>query len=384
MLKSLTGLRFYAALLVFFSHLYLFNFFSGLTDGWAFKFLTELGWVGVSLFFTLSGFVLFINYLNPSGEKHCQNIWEFYLARFARIYPVFLFTTLFAVPLEWMSPDQRPFWTPLAFNLTMTHCFEPHACGAFNSVGWSLSHESVFYALFPALGLLFLKPKPLRLVIIILGAYLLYILALVAVLPGTFYAQGNFALNRVGEFLLGMTAGHLYLQYRGHPKMEQWLGSRYTQLIAWMVISTCLAIMGLRTVFMSPYPLIDQTGFLLYPIPAFLIILTLAMLEDRGFAPAFMVHPWVLRGGEISYSFYLIHHLLMRYSLHVSKMLFGLDLRTFGMLEGIPVILALMVGSLGAAYCMHRWVEIPYRQKILTAFKPSKNAKALLPSNASA
>src|SRR5579885_1934252 len=114
MINSLTGLRFYAALLVFFSHFYIFSYFLNLQSGIWYEILQQIGWLGVSLFFVLSGFVLYVNYLTP--EKQKKNCWDFYTARFARIYPVFILTTLVAIPIELFSPEKRPVLFPLAMN----------------------------------------------------------------------------------------------------------------------------------------------------------------------------------------------------------------------------------------------------------------------------
>lgn len=58
-LPALTGIRFYAALAVFLSHVSLIPKMEELSDGHK---LFNLGIVGVSFFFVLSGFILTINY----------------------------------------------------------------------------------------------------------------------------------------------------------------------------------------------------------------------------------------------------------------------------------------------------------------------------------
>ncbi|MDX6231026.1 MAG: hypothetical protein QOI76_4416, partial [Frankiales bacterium] len=91
-LPALTGLRFVAALAVVLSHFSeqrlvdvprrLVTFLDG-------------GRTAVSLFFVLSGFVLAYNYAHLSTTDQRR---RFYVARFARIYPVVLLALLVAVP----------------------------------------------------------------------------------------------------------------------------------------------------------------------------------------------------------------------------------------------------------------------------------------------
>lgn len=98
MIKPLTSLRFFFALMVFFSHIQFIE-----ADD---VFLTKLyksvfyeGYLGVSFFFILSGFILSLAYKNKILENQ-TSYKEFWMARIARIYPLPLFTLLIAIPLS--------------------------------------------------------------------------------------------------------------------------------------------------------------------------------------------------------------------------------------------------------------------------------------------
>lgn len=79
-LPSLTSCRFFAALAVVLHH-------SGAT-GSAYEAVGKAGWMGVSFFFALSGFVLMWSF-DPSRSK-----MDFYINRLSRIYPLHLFGLL--------------------------------------------------------------------------------------------------------------------------------------------------------------------------------------------------------------------------------------------------------------------------------------------------
>ena len=46
------------------------------------------GWLGVDIFFVLSGFVICTNYRNSVSTP--RDLWNFFVARFARLYPLYL------------------------------------------------------------------------------------------------------------------------------------------------------------------------------------------------------------------------------------------------------------------------------------------------------
>src|SRR5260370_41928881 len=89
-LPALTSVRFFAALHVFVFHMYAMKITSGI--GWTGQ-ISSIGYVGVSLFFLLSGFILVYTY--PGRDVRAGEFWR---ARFARIYPAYLFSLLVTAP----------------------------------------------------------------------------------------------------------------------------------------------------------------------------------------------------------------------------------------------------------------------------------------------
>jgi len=89
-LPALTSLRFFAALHVVFFHFLAFKIFT--SQGW-FGQISSIGYVGVSFFFVLSGFILVYTY-----EGRDISAGAFWRARFARIYPALAFSLLLTGP----------------------------------------------------------------------------------------------------------------------------------------------------------------------------------------------------------------------------------------------------------------------------------------------
>ncbi|MFZ3141750.1 acyltransferase family protein, partial [Polaromonas sp.] len=79
-INSLTGLRFIAAFLIILHH------FGNPPGPQPVHNVISHGFVAVSLFFILSGFILTYNYADNVGGLKTGK-WNFWVARFARIYP---------------------------------------------------------------------------------------------------------------------------------------------------------------------------------------------------------------------------------------------------------------------------------------------------------
>lgn len=84
-LPALTGLRFFAALAIANAHLGS----NVLIPGWGYAFQTAA--LGMPLFFTLSGFIIHYVYSAPLNRAWGRETVEFGIARFTRLYPLFLF-----------------------------------------------------------------------------------------------------------------------------------------------------------------------------------------------------------------------------------------------------------------------------------------------------
>jgi peptidoglycan/LPS O-acetylase OafA/YrhL len=140
-LKPLTSLRFVAAMMVFFHHFPPTAHFAG---------AYSLGPAGLGFFFLLSGFILTHTYHRDfTGALVSGRIRSFYVARIARIYPIYIATTVIAI-LAVMVPGGEP-WTgtrQAVSEVLLLQAWSPDP-SAVNPPAWSISAEAFFYALFP-------------------------------------------------------------------------------------------------------------------------------------------------------------------------------------------------------------------------------------------
>lgn len=119
--------------------------------GERFAWLQRDGWMGVDLFFVLSGYLIGHQLLAPLMRGEPLGWVAFYRRRAFRILPAFL--TVLAVYLAWPAareaPGLAPAWQFLSFTLNLVVDYRNHP--AF-SHAWSLCVEEHFYLLFPWLA----------------------------------------------------------------------------------------------------------------------------------------------------------------------------------------------------------------------------------------
>src|SRR3974390_512725 len=150
-LPAVTSLRFFAAIHVALFHLDAMHVLQG--SSWL-KSLAGIGYVGVSFFFVLSGFILVYTYAGRQIE-----LKDFWQTRFARIYPAYLFSLLLTFPFFYWGVHhfhvpffefaERHFLLSSFLVLSLLQAWVPAAALAWNAVAWSLSVEAFFYAVFP-------------------------------------------------------------------------------------------------------------------------------------------------------------------------------------------------------------------------------------------
>jgi len=210
-LRALTGIRFFAAMQVVLFHFGASIALRNPRTRFLGYFLAN-GWIAVSLFFILSGFILSYTYTNrietPGGK------WRFWEARFARIYPVYLLSLLLNLPFRGNLTVGLGLSVLMMVQAWNPEC--PSCAQAWNAPAWTLSVEMFFYLLFP-----FLLPRIERLsdrtLKAILGIVLIVIVfghttapEIVEPLSQKMYIP--VPVFRLPEFILGMILGLLFIR----------------------------------------------------------------------------------------------------------------------------------------------------------------------------
>ncbi|MCS0602697.1 acyltransferase [Streptomyces sp. LP11] len=336
-LPSLTGLRWMAALLVFGLHVHNFGYFSGTAARlvrWAFG----SGATGVSFFFVLSGFVL-----TWSARPNDRAV-AFWRRRVARIYPVHLVTLTAALVMAYtLAHEPRPTVRQGLANLLMLHSWWRPWWQTLNPVSWSLACEAFFYAAFPLLFPL-LRRLGAR------GTTALGALSVAAVMALAWtdahhwwtYSLYSLPAARLPEFVLGAVAARLVLlgRWRG-PGLEA---------------SLALAVIG--------YFLVPQVtpGYsaTVCTVLGFALLIPAAAVADLHGLPSLWRRRWLVRLGEVSFAFYMVHLLVLRAAVH----LLGAKPH-FGLMAGLTVTAVLFTVSLALSWVLYEAVECPARRLLL-------------------
>lgn len=352
-LPALTGVRILAALAVYFNHL---GGPAGAPE--AVKKLFESGYCGVTIFFVLSGFVLAYNYFDSMRRPRFGNVYDYLVARFARVYPLYLLVLLYIVlELHTQGASVDGWWR----NALAIQSWDPSVLRAFSfdAPAWSVCVEFFLYACFPLLVPVIARLRTPRSLIISAALVAAAIVGLAAWFVATGKGDLSFfdpssahrwlyrtPLTRLGDFVLGILAARLFMT-SGHRDWAVRAGRILTPLSLLLI----LGFMAWPAMFISAW-----SWDAAYSIPAACLLFGLAVAP--GTLPArLLALPTMVLLGEASYAFYLVHDPAIsffgaggwREDLTLSRVAF----EAFA----LGAILALAVG-------LHITVEMPLRKRL--------------------
>ncbi|WP_063763299.1 acyltransferase family protein [Streptomyces sp. NRRL WC-3742] len=363
-LPSLTGLRFWAALLVVLYHLS--------RKVGEVPLLSPLAWYGrsgVTFFFVLSGFVLAWTYdASPASPTRAA---AFARRRFARIWPLHALTTALSLGVDAAIGAALPLAAAI-WSLALLHTWAPGTVYGGNPASWSLGAEAWFYLLFPYL-LRVLRPRPrtwlpLAALCAALGPVLW---AAGALLPSDPVLRGflldYLPLTRTPQFLLGVVTGlavrHGLPCHGPLPRLR--LAPAVLAVAAWHLALLPWHAAVPDALWYGPY-----SAAQLVPAPLFAALLAAAAARDvRGSAPRLLAGRTAVRLGEWSYAWYLVHEIGLRCWL-------ALRGRPAPGADTAAVWLLLAGASLLAAGALYGRVERPCERLLRGA---ARNAAAPLP-----
>ena len=354
-LKPLTALRFFAAAWVV-----LFAFWPRLDVGFT-PMLVSKGYLGVEVFFILSGFILSHVYL-PATEEGRFRYGPFLWARLARIYPLHLICLAaigalgVAAVMVGRVIDPNILNLPsLAPNLLLMHAWGLAPVSGWNHPSWSISAEWFAYLSFPAFAWAAIKLRRRPELAVALA------LALVFVLNAVFLRFAGFPLTRatiawgalriVPCFAYGCA---LYLLWRSGAVQSR------TAALAGALFFGAALVFGAQAG--APDPVLVAVGGGL--------ILFLASLSSTGSKA--LSHPVLVYLGEISYSIYMVHALWDLVFANGAAAALHLDAKRLP----LGLWLMLLAGVVPLAAASYHLVERPARER-LREWRLSPNKRGL-------
>jgi peptidoglycan/LPS O-acetylase OafA/YrhL len=357
-LPALTGIRCFAALNLVFFHFadpHSFGPLSPVVNG---------GYISVSFFLMLSGFILTYNYADRAqrGALTARSFWS---ARFSRLYPVYAFSLLLSVGMlaqEVHAHTKLDFGLGLVLTPLLLQGWHPALSTFWNTPAWTMSTEAFFYLLFPWL-ITRRRPRQTRTMLLILVSVWLCSL----ILPGLYmyfnpdgdlhpdrYSVGIWMrslkfmpLQHLFSFLFGMTLGFLNEKIRPESRKRLALG-----IFAFVALYLLLCVGD-----HLPYAMMHDG--LLMPLFAGVV---LCLAGSNPIASFFGLLPFIAIG-EASYCLYLLHFNLWTL-LHDSHFL-----EKSGLIVFDPWISYLLL--IIAALLTKRFIERPGRSWIIRRLEPS-------------
>jgi peptidoglycan/LPS O-acetylase OafA/YrhL len=339
--KEIDGLRALAVLPVILFHAG-FNIFSG-------------GFVGVDIFFVISGYLITSVILNEL-EQGKFSIINFYERRARRILPALFFIMLACIPISWfvlLPKDMQSFSKSLiAVPIFASNILFRHEAGYFDLASelkpllhtWSLAVEEQYYLIFPFLLMFFWKYGRKK-ILIILGGFFLISFGLAqwgtSAKPASAYC---ILLARGWELLAGAFAA-FFLSRKNYSESKTNLCEIVSEIAGWIGIALILYAIFTHNK-NTPYPGL----YALFPTIGTLLIILFAKKDTT--LGKFLGNQVFVSFGLISYSAYLWHQPLFAFVRH--KSLMEPDHIIFSVLCILTFILA---------YLTWRYIETPFRVK---------------------
>lgn len=342
---ALTSLRFFAALWVVLYHSFQWN-----REGSnLLSHVLDMGAASVSFFFFLSGYILSFVYLQ---NRQAVDRRRFYVARFARIYPLFVATMLCSVPFllaerigkYGVAAAIEKTAVTLMGNLLMLQAWVLNLRGLDNP-NWSLAVESVFYALFPVVGFWFWRRTRGQSIWLGLGLWVASVAIVVEATPHLLRDVVLYnPLFHVPTFLVGIVFARLHLKPSG--TVGKWPRSmKFAGLLAVLAAGAgALTLWG----HLLPETVLRDGAM----VPLYCVLIGILSMGEYWPAKLFSAR-WLVVLGEASYGLYLIHIPVLQVweALHLAdKMIF------------YPLYLG---GCIGLSVLSFFWFEAPARRAIL-------------------
>lgn len=305
---ALTGVRAIAAYLVFIHH-----FGLEFRAPWV-RFLSREMHIGVTVFFVLSGFLIYYAYQHKTINKTFA--LSYFRNRVARVYPVyFVIVLIMSLVTFYDGESLRTVIGHFILQVTFIRGFSDAYVFIGIGQGWSLTVEETFYFMFPLFLLGFRRGGFWR----YLG--LTYLMGLILLSIGTwidfrgFFTPTRFMIlytfwGRAAEFFFGMFLARYLIQSSPsrHDIVKQ--GGAVRTWVGIAGIVACLVLMAQIGVWSNAFfGLYTPYGMLINNLllPIFIVLLFWGLIVEQTVIRSFLAHPLIELLGRSSYVFYLIH-----------------------------------------------------------------------------
>jgi peptidoglycan/LPS O-acetylase OafA/YrhL len=289
---ALTGVRAIAAWMVFVHHFipvraasnpFLYNFFATFH-------------VGVSIFFVLSGFLIYHRYQHLAKENGW--FWRYVLNRFARIFPMLFLLTLLTYLISDPQIDGVPGkFVSFLLNISLLNGYSDHLKFMGIAQAWTLTVEETFYLMAPLIFLM--RSKAQLLIVPVIAIILGLLLVSISGDNSLFFGDTQYMLTytffgRSTEFCTGIFLAMIFKNKKLHTGFNTYSG-------AFLI----LIVMLVMAVFSGE--LLIEAALNNLILPVCIAILFLGLLKETTWVSGILSARFFNVLGKSSYAFYLIH-----------------------------------------------------------------------------
>ncbi len=311
--------------------------------------VTSFGWVGVDLFFVLSGYLIGnILILNKNATNYFS---VFYWRRFVRIIPTYYFALalfLFARAIPGVDENYFlsgnlviPFWS---YWLLLQNFFMADLANLGNSalsVTWSIAIEEQFYILFPLI-VFFVNTRLLPVILAVV-----IILASIVRLQFDHWIPAYVLLpSRMDALAFGIFIAHL----KNETDLKS-LADKYYYWLLFLFATLMVALGGLYLYYGDLGPVKHSLFAVIFSI-----LLIIALTKKSTWFAAFLRWPVLMWIGTISYSLYLLHYFILGVVHHMFGNTQGIGMYTP---RDIGVSLVALGMSFLIAWVTYHKIEMP-------------------------
>lgn len=317
-----------------------------------FRKITNIGALGVQLFFVISAFTIFYSLSkNPSNPNQNR---DFFIRRLFRIIPIYwlgiiLYSSIYGLGSRgWL--DGPELWH-IPYHVFLVNVLHPETSSSVVPGGWSISCEVLFYLTVPFLYLYLVSWKRIfifmfcSLIIIPIGDYYLRIYSL-----DTFFKQYDQGLinsffyrwlpNQLACFGFGIILFKIYIDGR----YKKFITNKLINLLALGLVFGAIVLLQIKSKYIQSHHLY-----------AF-VFMSLALLLS--------VHPWkifvnsaTVFVGKISFSCYLIHFIVIKELYTAINKYFPL-IAANSKLNFLLITILAFIFTVPLAYLSYRYLEL--------------------------
>jgi len=301
------------------------------------------GHTAVALFMVLSGFIFTYGAYGKTIEY-----WGFIRNRFLRIYPLFIFLMVVGM---FIVKENYTFMGMIQSLLFLQNMPGALNIGDFSAMFWTISVEFLFYFIFPFLFMILKNEGPRKLLLLVL-------IAIIFRSIGYLFDENIRDISywtivgRIDQFIVGMLAARVFIE------------SKFTKQ-AWVVtlvvssVTMLVLILGFNK--LGGWPVIEWWKIIWPTIEGIGWAVVILSYVKLGVQNRNILQRGIARIGEISFSIYMIHFIIVKLAVH-EKWFMELSGNAFrdSMLSTLIIVLPI---TLGISFLTYHTIEKTFLNK---------------------